>query len=776
MILQQSGPAFLSVSSTVDTLHRTLGNSELEKLHNAIISTEDDSFIWELIFSLIESKSEPQILVPANNVQNTPHRRNADILTAAALESGKSQITHADIDPYLCEELDGHIFYDSKDFFDIFFLAKACVSQLLQEAITSGIYTPDKGWAQWPAPSHQNNVLRFVYSATESKLTGVKPRYTYGTSCTSVIVGKDNQKLYPDIVVTPSHSNEFNISHCLANTDSNADSNVRVIGELKANNKISNHADVILQTARYVRQIFQSQHSRVFVHAFTLCGDLLRAWIFDRSGGLGSQLISINKEPELFLRVFCGYATMDAKDTGFDPTIRKSTSDTSYSTLDSSDSKKTKMFLKPQAIFSSRAIVSRGTVIWAGRTNDTPCADWDYAIKDQWRHTDRVPEAAHLQAAREAGVMNVANYIYDEELGSISAIVQRGLHSGNCKGTKQNQGSLTTSTGSTSHSSKRRSDSLSAEPRRSKRLKSQISGPIMPPPPFPKPDTTRQPTYTAQLSTRKSTAARQSASGPQSRVLAHKVGITTLGSKDRERSRLVISPLGKDLTKFQSFTGLLLVFRGAIKGHRALYQKAHILHRDISINNVLIDQITGDGFLVDLDLAINPRRPTASGAPHRIGTFDFMAIGVHYGHLHTYRHDLESFFWLLLYLCIYCPGPDNDPLTSRAKLKVHGLQETLFQTIAKLRDNIAAVLKERAVGKREFREATIAQTHPHMREMFGELLMNWRDILFPMDIKLEETFIGTPDDENDLYDCILAALEQQIPAVKMKEDNLRGWD
>ncbi|KAF8417794.1 hypothetical protein EV426DRAFT_540173 [Tirmania nivea] len=748
IILQRSGPAFLSFSSTVDTLYRTLGTSELEKLLNAIISTEDDSFVWELIFSLIESNPKPQIPVPANNVQNTPHRRNADILTTTALESGKSQITHTDIDPYLREELDGHIFYDSKDFFDTFFPAKACVSRLFQEAITSEIYTLDKGWAQWPAPSHQNN---------------------------------------------------FNISHCLANTDSNTDSNadsnansnddfnggskadsnadskkkrappiqfwdqVRVIGELKANNKISNHADVILQMAGYVRQIFQSQHSRVFVHAFTLCGDLLRAWIFDRSGGLGSQLISINKEPELFLRVFCGYATMDAKDTGFDPTIRWIP-------------RQTKMFLKPQAIFSSRAIVSRGTVIWAGRTNDTPCADWNYAIKDQWRHTDRVPEAAHLQAAREAGVMNVANYIYDEELGSISAIVRRGLHSGNCKGTKQNQGSLTTSTGSTSHSSKRRSDSLSAEPRRSKRLKSQISGPIMPPPPFPEPDTTRQPTYTAQPSARKSTAARQSASGPQSRVLAHKVGITTLGSKDRERSRLVISPLGKDLTKFQSFTGLLLVFRGAIKGHRALYQKAHILHRDISINNVLIDQITGDGFLVDLDLAINPRRPTASGAPHRTGTFDFMAIGVHYGHLHTYRHDLESFFWLLLYLCMYCPGPDNDPLTSRAKLKVHGLQETLFQTIAKLRDNIAAALKRDAVRKEEFEEQTLAYTHPHMREMFGALLMNWRDILFPLDPVKDKTLTGTPDDENDLYDRMLAALEQQIPAVKMKEDNLRGWD
>ena len=326
---------------------------------------------------------------------------------------------------------------------------------------------------------------------------GVKTKYTYDTSCISVIVGKDNQKLFPDLVITPS-SHEFNIPNCLASPKRLPAppvqwwDQVRVIGELKANDKISNHADVILQVAGYVRQIFQSQYSRVFVHAFTLCGDLLRAWIFDRCGCLGSQLISINKEPELFLRVFCGYATMSAQDVGFDPTIRwiprqvvpgpspaendggshgcddskggsddsggtygkhlwqipynpgeetvydptvaaaanaqcypwldeyskhsdiwktppipypfiyitripdttgsspisdasnsnpntsnstpgarSSTPSASNSTPSVSDSIHTKMFLKPQAIFSSRAIVSRGTVIWAGRKTDT---------------------------------------------------------------------------------------------------------------------------------------------------------------------------------------------------------------------------------------------------------------------------------------------------------------------------------------------------------------------------------------------------------------------
>ncbi|KAI5780635.1 hypothetical protein DFH27DRAFT_656955 [Peziza echinospora] len=42
----------------------------------------------------------------------------------------------------------------------------------------------------------------------------------------------------------------------------------------------------------------------------------------------------------------------------------------------------------------------------------------------------------------------------------------------------------------------------------------------------------------------------------------------------------------------------------------------------------------------------------ARGAPHRTGTLPFISIGVLNGHLHTYSHDLESFLYVLLWLCI----------------------------------------------------------------------------------------------------------------------------
>jgi len=34
-----------------------------------------------------------------------------------------------------------------------------------------------------------------------------------------------------------------------------------------------------------------------------------------------------------------------------------------------------------------------------------------------------------------------------------------------------------------------------------------------------------------------------------------------------------------------------------------------------------------------------------------------MAVGAPMGELHNYMHDLESFFWVLFWICIYYAGP-----------------------------------------------------------------------------------------------------------------------
>ena len=84
-----------------------------------------------------------------------------------------------------------------------------------------------------------------------------------------------------------------------------------------------------------------------------------------------------------------------------------------------------------------------------------------------------------------------------------------------------------------------------------------------------------------------------------------------------------------------------------------------ILHRDISTGNILLTEDEGSGFLIDLDLAVKLSDDKASGAPSKTGTKIFMAIGVLYGERHTFMHDLESFFWVLFWVCVHWNGPDK---------------------------------------------------------------------------------------------------------------------
>ena len=87
---------------------------------------------------------------------------------------------------------------------------------------------------------------------------------------------------------------------------------------------------------------------------------------------------------------------------------------------------------------------------------------------------------------------------------------------------------------------------------------------------------------------------------------------------------------------------------------------AKILHRDVSIGNVMLTEPEDDGFLIDLDLAVKIDREKASGAPGKTGTKVFMAIGALYGEEHSFMHDLESFFWVLFWICIHWNGTGQE--------------------------------------------------------------------------------------------------------------------
>lgn len=93
--------------------------------------------------------------------------------------------------------------------------------------------------------------------------------------------------------------------------------------------------------------------------------------------------------------------------------------------------------------------------------------------------------------------------------------------------------------------------------------------------------------------------------------------------------------------------------------HRVVFKRAHVLHRDLSINNVMFGvTLEGKpyGVLIDWDLAIDVEAKAgvgyAASASHRTGTGPFMAIDLLESPKdspHFYRHDLESFFYILIW-------------------------------------------------------------------------------------------------------------------------------
>ncbi|KAI0273497.1 hypothetical protein BC834DRAFT_799544, partial [Gloeopeniophorella convolvens] len=117
--------------------------------------------------------------------------------------------------------------------------------------------------------------------------------------------------------------------------------------------------------------------------------------------------------------------------------------------------------------------------------------------------------------------------------------------------------------------------------------------------------------------------------------------------------RLVLKTLERPLNQFKSTRQLCEVVRDAAIAHGVAYKRIHILHRDISVGNILITD-DDKGILIDWDLSKKLSPSTEGKARHvsRKGTWQFMSVGLlQYptSKSHEFLDDLESFFWVLLY-------------------------------------------------------------------------------------------------------------------------------
>ncbi|KAK8043787.1 FunK1 protein kinase [Apiospora phragmitis] len=227
---------------------------------------------------------------------------------------------------------------------------------------------------------------------------------------------------------------------------------------------------------------------------------------------------------------------------------------------------------------------------------------------------------------------------------------------------------------------------------------------------------------------------------------------------DRTFSCTATYPLGRPINQFETISEFLEACRDVAKVLRSLYQDGKILHRDICIENLIIPvrRIEGeaDGVLIDLDNALDLER-----GPARRGRF--MAIGILRGDPHTYRHDLESLFYVFVWIAI-CNNNnrerDDDGMTT--SLRQHSMTSLLWGWCT---TDLRAVSESKSADMSlEGFLNILGEFSSEFRRLEG-LARRLHGLLFP--VREGAIFTGTDvnlADTNRLYDGVIHVFDEVI--------------
>jgi hypothetical protein len=446
-------------------------------------------------------------------------------------------------------------------------------------------------------------------------------------------------------------------------------SKVLVVGELKCEEGLGDlNQRVVIQLASYAYEMFVAQPGRRFVHAFSVINSQMRCWIFLRAGGVASLRFNLRTKAglEYFRRVFVGYMTQNSYALG------GSSGNVDVSSPHGGVSFK----LDGDPLFRAKAIVSRATTCWplSVELSNTDKSAIDWVLKDSWQwDTERQSEGELLAQCSTLGINGVAKAYRHDVVEHVHGILGEDiLDSAQLLDLqwKANKRPNPYNAPSSDRSSKRSKTTTASESTRRSSTRSMRNSTIS--------------------ATRRNLRSSSAAIATSANIdPAEAIASETPVMPDAERSyeyvpasaggaartkipnrlhRRIILERGTVVRDIPFISGhqLLLCLRDAIRGHRELLTKAGILHRDISINNIVLahtplaDEYTA--FLIDLDLAVpiasaraSAKEATPKPAPKRTGTFEFMSIEMLFaqpGFTHCYYDDLQSFFFVLLWLCL----------------------------------------------------------------------------------------------------------------------------
>jgi len=585
-------------------------------LLNAIFRIQPDEVIWEKVYAIVTESTPPPRPLPFH-VQ-TPHRRN----TSSFANSSEHRKY---VDDVLKEEL-GPLYVGIPGLYEAFFRgvegleeASAAVFKKCKEG-DNPLYA-EGGWRDWPEGAKERGVLKWFDKLIISFLDFAK-EHGFVPKARRRLVEHTQQPLQGS---TADRKLDIGfVDDLIAGESSQCHwSHILVPGELKSNPNTDIASKAWFDLGKYVREVFAAQDSRRFVLGFTLCGSIMRLWEYDRVGGIASLPFDINKDGLQFTSAMLGFLWMNEEQLGFDPTILTSDGKR-YIEVVRND--QTERLILDELIKRARCVAGRATTCWKahreGDTSKTPLV-----IKDSWQYPEREEEGILLREAVGKRVVNVARYYHhgtvrvggqDDDIFNI----RKGLDITKATNYKPEGLMMPPRLAGVQGSTRKGRSS-------SRKRSSSCSAPLPP-------------------------GKRPCSTSPTKRPI----------KQNRVHRRVITSDYGKPLYKASSRAAMLAALEGCIKGYESSYMRAGIIQCDVSTGNLMMneedDNPSWPAFLIDFDLAIKEQREGPSGARGKTGTRAFMAIGVLLGEIHSFRHDLESFFWVLFWMCIYYEGPNEE--------------------------------------------------------------------------------------------------------------------
>lgn len=697
-------------------------------LSQLIIKKASDVEIWSAVLNLIltVSRATPPASIPASS-DSTP-------VTVSSSSFQGSEQTRNIIETAMFYEIETCTYRNVDGFFNKYFEGRPWSNK--SKEIYETVKTHYKGarWSDFPDPPDGIAVWHWISRFQNTHLPN-SPSAFYTTASTSDLTGGEARR----------QLDVFTKRRGIGETGKHNWEDVRVIGELKRSTW--DLKSLLLQLARYIGDIFTAQPNRRFVHSFVLHGTTMELWVFDHSGPYSSGEFDIHSQPKKFIQALTGYGMMDDEELGLDVFTELNDQGRFISINENTTGNETRMQIDKMPFVKQRAVVCRGTTCFRS-------TDQLSVVKFSWTSDKRPPEANHLRLAEEKGVEGVAKLIGFRRITTISQL-RNGLNFSSRHRFRSNAASASARSSQTQHSRSRGlGQNFSTSRTKRKRPRNEQDSQ----------KNRRSNSRSFSLGQQEETAQRPS------KAAASLYELNGEQYSNRVYGCLVIAPAGKALSEFtqrpttmnfllSAIGELLTALRDAIRAHRSLYLKGSILHRDISENNIIImnpDQTGGfAGMLIDLDLA-KVLGSGRSGARYQTGTMEFMAIEVLRGISHTYRHDLESFFYVLLWILGRRVWEWEFFYSAVDRPKRNLLSKWYTGSFADI-----ASAKEHAMGVNGFKE--LLDEFPAAFDPTKPLCTAIRSILFPYENGL---LIGTPSGPPEtLYDPIIEAFDYTIRMI-----------